>query len=114
MVIMLAPSCSDGSRVHRAMIADVVLMAAVILAVGTGRQPDARASDNDQPKIEPEIKLTNVDLSTDPKQGTATIRFHVDEPAGTRFYVSYNHQGVRGAAGTNYIWEIARDGGADV
>ena len=60
------------------------------------------------------IKIENVESAPAVDRGTATFRFKVDAPAGTRFYISYQHQGVRGAASTNSIWEIAGANGADV
>jgi MacB-like periplasmic core domain len=90
------------------------LLATCAIAASLASQCGLPAAESDQPKIDSEIKLTDVDLSRDPKESAGTVRFHVAAPVGIRFYVSYTIRGVRGAANTNHVWQISSDNGADV
>ena len=85
----------------RFTIRDLLWLAVVVALAGAEAKAD-------------QIKLSNVSLANDPDNGTATFCFKIDLPKGTRFYISYLTVGVRGAAGTNHIWEIAGDQGAAV
>jgi hypothetical protein len=88
-----------------------LLLACIILS---GHQASLNAAENDKTNLEPEIKVTNVDLSTDPNTGAASIRFHVAAEPGTRFYVQYDRRGQPEFAGTYFVWEIGADDGAQV
>jgi hypothetical protein len=61
----------------------------------------------------PSVKVGNIELKHDEDDGT-TVRFKVAAPKGTRFFVQYMHQGVRGASMSNSVWETASDDGAEV
>ncbi len=60
------------------------------------------------------IKIENIEQAPSIDRGTTTFHFKVNEPAGTRFYVSYQHRDVRGGASTNHVWQIEGDKGAEV
>ena len=60
------------------------------------------------------IKVEDVALDRGIDRDTATLRFKVNEPSGSRFYVSYLNRGIRGAAGFSHVWEIAGDKGTVV
>jgi hypothetical protein len=77
------------------------------------RRVDPPADDAPDPAT-PVGRIIVKPLERRPDDGAAVVGLTVDAPRGTRFFVQYQHFGVRGASGTSVVWEIGDAGPAEV
>ncbi len=116
-------------KLSKSAAAGLTIIAAVVVTFGIGMRHESNAQDASSnksqsgaaqnakadavagdanalaSKVEPDIKVTDVELLAGKEAGEMNLRFKVDAPAGRRFYLQYQHTKVRGAAMTTQVWE---------